>query len=552
MGLHPGVRPTDSSFSTPVLTWLGDQRVLYCGTGCGNIVSINARTGKPLSRFQFLHGGVNSSVLLTKDHTVIAIHGKENLDNSEIGRMVAIKMGQAAKSDQDASIVLDSSHEIWRNRLGIFTSSPTTANKRIYQVTHTGELACVNLENGEILWQEKLSNSQLHASPLYADGKLYVPMLDGSLYIIKPDDSGAKILDKIQLEGNCLGAPSVWNGQIYVHTSERLYCFGKVSNNPLPPAPARDHFQPISKEASHLLAVPAELLLKPGEQKPIDIRAVDSNGNLVSHVNLDTPSWEKFIPKAAKVRSKLNASVDSQNRILADPINVVSAGMFKASVNNLNGFVRGRILPNIPFEENFEGFELKVSHKQEAGVQFDYPPLPWIGARFKWEIRKLEGNKVLTKTLDRLLFQRTMTFIGHSDMKNYTMSADVMSDGNRRIMSTVGFINQRYIIALKGNWQLLEVSSNHDRVKVSVPFNWKSNTWYSLVTRVDISKNGSGVVRAKAWNRDQPEPLKWTIEVPHNRAHKEGSPGLFGFSPQSKKRVYIDNIKIVRSDGVME
>ena len=130
------------------------------------------------------------------------------------------------------------------------------------------------------------------------------------------------------------------------------------------------------------------------------------------------------------------------------------------------------------------------------------------------------------------------------------MSADVMSDGNRRVMSTVGVVNQRYIIALKGNWQQLEVSSNHDRIKVAVPFVWKPNVWYRLLTRVDISQDGSGVVQAKAWKRVDSEPEEWTIEVPHKHAHKEGSPGLFGFSPQSKKRVYIDNIKVVRGDGV--
>lgn len=36
----------------------------------------------------------------------------------------------------------------------------------------------------------------------------------------------------------------------------------------------------------------------------------------------------------------------------------------------------------------------------------------------------------------------------------------------------------------------------------------------------------------------------WTIEVKHKVAHKVGAPGLFGFSPQSKKRVFVDNLSI--------
>jgi len=151
---------------------------------------------------------------------------------------------------------------------------------------------------------------------------------------------------------------------------------------------------------------------------------------------------------------------------------------------------------------------------------------------------------VLAKTLDRLLFMRSMSFIGDPESSNYTVEADVMTEGNRRVKSTVGLINQRYICALIGNSNKLEVSSNHERVAQSVPFTIEADKWYSLKTRVDLAEDGSGVVRCKAWAKGTPEPEAWTIEVPHKTAHQMGAPGFFGFSPQSQKRVYIDNLKI--------
>jgi hypothetical protein len=36
------------------------------------------------------------------------------------------------------------------------------------------------------------------------------------------------------------------------------------------------------------------------------------------------------------------------------------------------------------------------------------------------------------------------------------------------------------------------------------------------------------------------------LEVPHQHAHQEGAPGLFGFSPQDM-RVYIDNIFVSKN-----
>ena len=158
-------------------------------------------------------------------------------------------------------------------------------------------------------------------------------------------------------------------------------------------------------------------------------------------------------------------------------------------------------------------------------------------------MRDKEGAKALTKTIDNKLFQRGTVFIGHPEMKNYTVEADVLSDGNKRKMSEVGIVNQRYIIVLKGNSQELEVNSNQERLKVAVPFKWTANAWYRIKARVDVARDGSGTVRAKAWQRGEAEPAVWTIEVPHRHAHLNGSPGLYGFAPQ-EMRVYLDNINV--------
>jgi hypothetical protein len=95
-----------------------------------------------------------------------------------------------------------------------------------------------------------------------------------------------------------------------------------------------------------------------------------------------------------------------------------------------------------------------------------------------------------------------------------------------------------------GNANILEISSNHERLKTSVPFPVSANQWYTLKTRVDVAEDGSGVIRGKAWKQGDPEPDAWTIEYSHQRAHREGAPGLFGFSPQAQKTVYIDNIRV--------
>ena len=87
------------------------------------------------------------------------------------------------------------------------------------------------------------------------------------------------------------------------------------------------------------------------------------------------------------------------------------------------------------------------------------------------------------------------------------------------------------------------MTSNDELFRSAASFKWSPKVWYHLKTRIDVASDGSGVVRAKAWPKSEPEPAAWTLETPHKNVHKNGSPGLYGFAPQ-KMRVYIDNVTV--------
>ena len=162
----------------------------------------------------------------------------------------------------------------------------------------------------------------------------------------------------------------------------------------------------------------------------------------------------------------------------------------------------------------------------------------------RWQIQDLNGERIAGNTLDRVLFQRAINFVGSWKASDYVMEMDAMVDGNRRIKSTVGVINQRYIFALVGNANALQVVSNYDRFQRSVPFAIQANQWYRLKTQIDLQEDGTGLIRAKAWPRDQAEPEEWTLEETHAKPHQQGAPGIYALSPQSKKKVYFDNLRV--------
>jgi outer membrane protein assembly factor BamB len=289
--------------------------------------------------------------------------------------------------------------------------------------------------------------------------------------------------------------------------------------------------------------------LKPGAKSSFRIRSLDANGLTVNE-NIDPKSvkWTSYIPPTALVKSSLKGSFNANGELVADAENTPSAGAFMATLGQARGIMRARVLSYLPIQQDFESFALNetTTNVVEEPTRFTYPPLPWIGARLRYEVRERDGTKGLCKTIENKLLQRGTTFFGHSDMKNYTIEADVLTEGNRRKMSEVGVINQRYAIILKGNSQQLEINSNQERIKESVPFKWSPNQWYRLKARVDVAADGSGVVRAKAWPKGEAEPANWLIEVKHKRAHPMGNPGIFAFAPQ-EQRAWIDNVSVIQN-----
>lgn len=551
----PGDRPKDNSYSHSYFGWLGGKRVFYSATGDGSVVCVNARTGDPLWRVKLFKAGINATVVVHNNDKIIAVYGTPY----EPGEMVALKIVDVTPTNAAAAPVeIDRSKvQLWTADLSTSASAPILVGDTVYLVTEKGDLSAVDANSGKILWKMKLGVEERNSCPLFADGKLYVPMLDdpatktetgeagttGAFYIIKPGEK-PEILTHISLDGRCFGSPAAYNGKVYMQTTRHLYCFGKKGNNPgLAPEPPAEQW-PAAGPAKSLQIIPSEVLLRPGQSVSFRARSIDNNGFTVKEEDANGLKWASYIPPTARVRSTMKAEFNAQGQLVAANETVPSAGAFEATAGELKGYIRGRVLPYLPLHQDFEWMTLSETNSPD-GVPWSFPPLPWIGARFKFDVREKDGSKMLAKTTDNRFFQRATVFLGAPEAKNYTIEADVMSDGNKRQhkMSEVGLVNQRYYIVLKGNEQMLEINSNQERLRVDKEFSWAPNTWYRLKARVDIAPDHSGVVRAKAWKKGEPEPENWIIEVPHKTAHQSGSPGLFGFSPQDMK-VFVDNIVV--------
>ena len=72
-----------------------------------------------------------------------------------------------------------------------------------------------------------LRHSDRHrASPVYADGKIYLTARDGTITVVKAGRD-FEILSTNKMEESISSSPAVANGRIYLRTFDALYAIGK-------------------------------------------------------------------------------------------------------------------------------------------------------------------------------------------------------------------------------------------------------------------------------------------------------------------------------------
>ena len=171
-------------------------------------------------------------------------------------------------------------------------------------------------------------------------------------------------------------------------------------------------------------------------------------------------------------------------------------------------------------------------------------PRAWVNATGKFEIREVEGEKVLVKKADNPFLHRARVYLGPSDWADYTVQADVLATCQRRQMGHAGVIAQRYLLMLLGSHQRLELQSWQPETErtAKVSFKWEPDTWYRMKLEVATLDDGSVRARGKVWPRGEVEPSEWHVERRDESPNLQGSPGIFADALPTE--VFIDNLEV--------
>src|SRR5215216_2011184 len=512
----PGGRPYDTTYAPPIIANVNGTRLLIQGASDGVVHAIKPQTGEPVWKYEISKRGLNTGVVLY-GNTAILTHSEENLDSNEMGMMVAVDATSKGeiKKEQVKWAVYG-----WQGGF----SSPVIDGDRLYQVDNGANIAAFDVNTGKQLWLQNLGTIQ-KASPVLADGKLYVGTENGKFFILKPSATGCEILDQDQFGTEAqpeaiIASAAVSNGRIFVVSDSGLYAIGKKANHSSSGTVAAVGTNVSSQQATHVQVVPTELILKPGDKVSFRARLFDAQGN-----------FSREEPAATWSLEQLKGTIEN-GQFTAGSEAAAQAGLVKATIGGVSGTASVRVFPPLPWSETFDSYAAN-----------SLPPT-WVNTTMKFAVRDQNGNKVLTKlTEGSSLLSRARAYMGPSDWSNYTVEADVSATQKRRQQGDAGVIAQRYVLTLYGNSQTLHIEPwqpETARTK-SMPFAWKPDTWYRLKLQVENLPDGTTRARGKAWPVSEPEPAAWTVERIDPIPNRQGAPGIFG---NGLAELYFDNIKV--------
>ena len=512
----PGGRPYDTTYAPPVIANINGTRLLIQGGSDGAVYAIKPQTGEPVWKYEISKRGINTGVVV-KGTTAILTHSEENLASNEMGMIVAVDA--TAKGDIKKEQIKWNVYG-WQGGF----SSPVIDGDRLYQLDNGANIAAFDVNSGKQLWLQNLGTIQ-KASPVLADGKLYVGTENGKFFILKPGPTGAEILDQDQLGTEArpeaiIASVAVSNGRVFVVSDSNLYCIGKKAGNSSSQGAGTAAGSNVSSQAAtYVQVVPTELLLKPGDKVNFRARLFDAQGNFIREES--GAQWSLDQLKGEVTNGQFTAAGDA-----------AQAGLVKATVNGITGSASVRVFPPLPWSENFDAMAPNTV------------PATWNNMTLKFAVRDQNGNKVLAKlTEGSSLLSRSRAYMGPSDWSNYTIESDVFATTKRRQQGDAGVIAQRYVLTLYGNSQMLNIEPWQPETKrtVSIPYAWKPDTWYRLKLQVENMPDGKTRARGKAWPAGEAEPAAWMIERIDPIPNRQGAPGIFG---NGLAELYFDNIKV--------
>jgi outer membrane protein assembly factor BamB len=216
------IRPTDAvrespdSYTTPALLRYGD-RVEIVITGGDCITGHDPATGAELWRATGFNPDKNPAYRIIASPVV---YDDVVYAPTRVKPLIAFRAG--GRGD------VSHSHKLWEFMNGPDVPTPVTDGKYFYSVNDRGIMWCLNAKTGAEIWGGKrIKPATYSASPVLADGKIYITNEEGLTTVVKAGPQ-FEVLAENDLNDYTLSSPAISEGHILIRTARFLYSIGKA------------------------------------------------------------------------------------------------------------------------------------------------------------------------------------------------------------------------------------------------------------------------------------------------------------------------------------
>ena len=209
------IRESPDAYTTPLLLRHGNQTEIVI-TGGDVVTGHDPQTGKELWRMNGLNPENIPSYRIVASSLVA---GGLIIAPTRVRPMLAIKPGGSGD--------ITESHRVWSFDRGPDVPTPVSDGKLLYIVGDSGVVYALDVKTGEPVYgPERLKTGTYSASPVLADGKIYVTSEDGvtSVFAAGPK---FELLSENAMSEYTLSSVAVSGGQIFLRTAGHLYAIGK-------------------------------------------------------------------------------------------------------------------------------------------------------------------------------------------------------------------------------------------------------------------------------------------------------------------------------------
>ena len=143
---------------------------------------------------------------------------------SNLNGMLAIRLGGEGNMTEQ--------NMVWQYRKSVpQLPSPLLYQNVLYMINDGGIATSFRPQRvAKCLKQGRLKGAvdQYYASPVAADGKVYMTSRRGKVSVLSTDGQ-LEVLQVNDLGEQCYATPAIADGRLYIRTVESLYCFGSSS-----------------------------------------------------------------------------------------------------------------------------------------------------------------------------------------------------------------------------------------------------------------------------------------------------------------------------------